>query len=270
MPPFVFQHRSPMNAGFRPPSSLLALAFLMSIALHVAVLLDIDWQPARHSTRTSIVAARLVPAEGEASEWSRTRAREAAATTPHSPRRVAPVQPSLASAPQKDAETAPPRSRVAERDLPMDLRIREVVVTSPSIYGLPEKHPFEGGELPYAWSDDLDLPPQATSMSRSRFPLGTHRDSLVLVRAVVGTTGSIGKFEILCGAPPFDEVARKSLPQWEFVPPTARGRPARAWLLLEFAFLRGNTEEGFDPSLADVALNSLREKCAESLTAQRR
>ena len=258
-----------MIAGFHPPSRALAFAFLASIALHVAVLLDLDWQPARHSTRPSVIVARLIASEGKPTAWPRLNPRDIA-PRPKSPRRETAPAPSPVSAPPQVAEPAPPPSRMPGQDLPVDQRVREVVATAPSIYGLPDKYPAEEGELPYAWSDDLDTPPQATHMSRTRFPSEADSDGLVLVRAILGVNGSVGNFEVLCGAPPFDEVARESAPQWEFAPPTSRGRPARAWMLLEFAFLKGNIDEGFDPSRADLALSAMRAKCAENLAAQPR
>ena len=147
------------------------------------------------------------------------------------------------------------------------MRVREVVATSPTIYGLAEKYVAAGSELPYAWSDNIDTPPQATSMSRTRYPSDANRDGLVLIRAILGTNGAIEGSEVLCGEAPFEDVAKESVPNWTFVPPTARGSPARAWMLLEFAFMKANADEGFDPSLADVALASMRAACAERLSA---
>lgn len=164
----------------------------------------------------------------------------------------------------------PPTPQSGVPDLPMDMRVREVVVTSPSIYGLPDKYAIAGGELPYAWSDGIDSPPQAKGMSRTQYPSGVDGDSLVLVRALVGPDGTIEDSEVLCGADPFEEIARQSVPSWVFVPATTRGRPARVWMLLEFAFMKTNSEEEFDPSLADFALAALRAACATHLAGQPR
>ncbi len=164
----------------------------------------------------------------------------------------------------------PAPSQAPGPDLPIDMRVREVVVSSPAIYGLAANFSEPGRDLPYAWSDEIDMPPQATSMSRTQFPSGADKDNLVLVRAVVGSTGAVENPEVLCGEPPFEGLALDSVPHWAFMPPTARGRPARAWLLLEFAFMKGNVEEGFDPSLADAALTSMRAACAQQFAARPR
>lgn len=150
------------------------------------------------------------------------------------------------------------------------MRVREVVVTSPTFYGLAERYTAAGSDLPYAWSNDIDTPPQATGMSRTRYPSGADKDGLVLIRALVGTSGAIEDFDVLCGEAPFEDVVRESIPSWAFVPPTAHGSPARAWLLLEFAFMKANAEEGFDGSLADVALASMRADCAERISVSLR
>jgi len=154
-----------------------------------------------------------------------------------------------------------------EADVPIDMRVREVVVASPSTYGLAEKFSTAGTEFSYAWSDDVDRPPQATSMSKTRYPSEGGSDGLVLVRALLGTNGVIEDHEILCGASPFEDAARRSVGLWAFAPPTARGQPARVWMLLEFAFIKANGEAGFDPSVADATLESMRAQCAQQIAA---
>lgn len=258
-----------MNAGFRPSTRVLILAVGASVSLHLAVLFSVGLQPPRQAKIHSAIVSRLVPSPGQSvATPSPTLRSETTPPPPRSRKRPIPAAP-VREPPALPAilPVAPPSGTP---DLPLDMRVREVVVTSPSIFGLPEKYPADEGELPYAWSDDIDRPPQATSMSRTQYPPGADGDSLVLVRARVGQSGAIEDFEVLCGAEPFEDVARQSVPSWVFVPPTRQGGPARAWLLLEFAFMKRNAEEGFDPSLADVALATMRAACAETLAAARR
>lgn len=258
-----------MNAGFRWPSSALILALGASIGLHLAVLFSLDSQLTRHAKMPGIFLTRLVPSRGESLVAPRpTLQNQSSSPKPRVRRAAVPDPPKLAPPPSPVPPPAPSLS--GGPDLPIDLRVREIVVLSPATYGLPEKFEVAGSELPYAWSDDIESPPSAASMSMTRYPSGADSDGLVLIRALIGTSGAIDDFEVLCGASPFEDVARESVPNWAFVPATTHGIPARAWLLLEFAFMKSNTEEGFDPSLADVALNSMRVACADRLSTRAR
>ena len=259
-----------MIAGPTSTPRSLVLALAASVALHLAVLMNISPQPTRQARLPGAIALRLVPSPGKLNGPQ-------AKVIPTSPlQRAPPPRPKTpdsvmtTQARTPIAETPPSAPLSGASDVPIDLRVREVVVTSPSIYGLPEKYEGTGGGLPYGWSDDFDRPPQATSMSRTQYPAGTQGDGLVLVRAQVSAEGMIEDPVALCGSDPFEEAAMQSVPAWAFAPPTSRGRPSRGWLLLEFAFLRGNTADDFDPSLADFALASMRAACAAKLSAQSR
>lgn len=256
-----------MNARSRPPSPEFVLAFCASLALHLTVLLNVDRQQAHQAKRPVLIQSRLVLADVRPPPPSfpqdevrpqRTQPRRTALIPPPAPPRLSPPEAVLQF------------PSAIEVEVPIDMRVREVLIASPATYGLSEKYTVAGNELPYAWSDDVDSPPSATSMSRTRYPSEAAGDGLVLVSVVLGANGLIEDHVVLCGGSPFEELASQSVAQWAFAPSTARGHPVSVWILLEFAFMRRNGEEGFDPSAADIALNSLREKCAESLTAQRR
>jgi len=257
-----------MIAGPRSTPRSLVLALGASVALHLAVLMNISPQTTRQARSPGAIALRLVPPPGklngpQANVKPRTPSPPA---TP--PRRKTPDSVATAQA-QPPVVELPPSAPLSggTSDVAIDLRVREVVVTSPSIYGLAEKYDGATSILPYGWSDDFDKPPQATSMSRTQYPAGAQGDGLVLVRAQVSAEGLIEDPVVLCGSDPFEEAAMQSVPAWTFAPPTSRGKPTRGWLLLEFVFLRGNTAENFDPSLADFALAAMRAACAAKLAA---
>jgi hypothetical protein len=246
-----------MTAGNRPPSRALALAIAISIALHAGVLLNLGSTAQRAANATRPLTARLVPGIPEPAEAPR--------------RATVPPVPLTRSAPkQKAAKAAPPISipaQINEPDVPADSRIREVIVVSPDIYGLPANFQTANGDLPYSWSSAVDAPPQARIMGPIIYPSGDATRALVVVRALIGTTGLIDEFDVLCGATPFEEPVTSAIKEWSFVPATSRGMPTRTWMLLEFAFLPDNAAEEFDPSQADRALESMRESCRNKLAA---
>ena len=250
-----------MPAGFRSPPSTLILALVVSATLHMAVLLNLGPQARRPTKMPAPISAKLVQIAPESAK-------------------VAQQPPARVSGPrgrtkQKSRTTEPPPSipvpvPAVEPEVVSDVRIREVIVVSPGIYGLAANYRSAAIDLPYAWSSDIDGPPQAQSVGPINYPPDATSDGLVLVRAVLGANGRIDDFDILCGSAPFVEVTKSAVTDSAFRPATSRGVPSRTWLLLEFAFIEGNADENFDPSLADAALTSMRAACAQQLAAQPR
>ncbi|MEI6722043.1 MAG: hypothetical protein WCO67_14845 [Betaproteobacteria bacterium] len=145
--------------------------------------------------------------------------------------------------------------------------MRSAIVASPDVYGLPVQIRTEEGNLPYSWSGEIDAPPQVQNLGQVVLQDSGVPASLVLARAQMSTSGLVTRLDILCGSPPFEDSVRSSVENLSFVPATSHGLPARAWVLLEFAFLPGNTATQFDPSLADQALESMRENCRKKISA---
>ncbi len=246
----------PMTGGFRSPPGPLALALAVSLALHVAVLLNLAWKPHPAAELGWAITSRLVSPGPEAAG--------AAPVVAESP------PPRPRAAPRKAAEPPAPGplpALPAGPETPPDARVREILVPSPDLYELPERYKADGADFPYAWSSDMDTPPQTRTSGSIRYPALTFSSGLVLVRLLLATDGKVEKFERLCGRPPFDAVTMQELAAWSFAPATSHGAPARAWVLLEFAFLPDNAADGFDPSKADALLGSLREECKKQLSA---
>lgn len=253
----------------------LFIPLAISIGLHLALLIAIG--PRTHPptaapakalfSRLGIVvptpAARAQPLPVAAEVQPRT-------VSPDKPMASSPVaaQPAPIAAQQRPAPISIPHD-IVEPEPAADGRVRTVIIATPATYGISEQYASPGGTLPYAWSSAFDTPPQTRSTREASFPGGEHPNGLVLVRALLGTPGTIDEVSVLCGDEPFLTASAQALAGWSFKTATSGGVPVRTWVLLEFAFIADNLASDFDPVKADQSLGAMREKCALRLAASR-
>lgn len=246
----------------------LLVALAVSIAFHLAVLLSFGPRAPTGATQASApLEARLgglakVPAVSERPLPPAPEPPVDALRRPRPDRKTAPApSASPAAFPAARAPIVLPRDPDATEPA-RDDRVRTAIVATPATYGLEEQYTVPGADLPYAWSSAIDMPPQARSTREAVFPDGEHSSHLVLVRALLGTFGTIEALSVLCGEEPFVAASTRALAGWSFRPATSNGKPAGTWLLLEFAFLADNLAADFDPGRADEKLEAMRAQCA--------
>lgn len=251
----------------------LLVPLVFSVALHLMALFSFGPRAPTFATQSlPPLAARLVGfatpqavTERPLPFASGPRLRTVRAPLPA--RKASPAAaPSPVSVPVPSAPIAIPHDSDAPEPAP-DARIRTAIIATPATYGLDEKHATPAADLPYAWSSVIDTPPQTSSTREAAYPDGALSSGLVLVRALLGTLGTIDEFSVLCGDEPFAAATTQALAGWSFKAATSEGKPARTWVLLEFAFLADNRAATFDPGRADQSLAAMREKCVLELPA---
>jgi len=115
---------------------------------------------------------------------------------------------------------------------PMDLGIAIGLGGAAGISGTRE-FVFEAYELDQAPTAIVRVPPAYPYGARERGIEGA-----VQIRMLVTTEGTVGNIEILDARPKgvFEEVVRRTVPQWKFSPGTIQGKAVTAWVVTTIHF----------------------------------
>lgn len=115
---------------------------------------------------------------------------------------------------------------------PMDLGVAMGLGGASGISGTRE-FVFEAYELDQAPTPIIRVPPAYPYGARERGIEGA-----VQVRVLVTTEGTVGSVEILDARPKgvFDEVVRRTVPQWKFSPGKIHGKAVTAWVITTIQF----------------------------------
>lgn len=115
---------------------------------------------------------------------------------------------------------------------PMDLGIAIALGGAEGISGI-RQFVFEAYELDQAPTPIVRVPPAYPYGARERGIEGA-----VQVRLLVTTEGTVGDVEILDGRPKgvFEDVVRRTVPQWRFSPGKIQGKAVTAWVVTTIHF----------------------------------
>jgi protein TonB len=115
---------------------------------------------------------------------------------------------------------------------PMDLGVAIGLGSADGISGTRE-FVFEAYELDQAPTPIVRVPPTYPYGARERGIEGA-----VQVRLLVTTDGSVGNVEIVDARPKgvFEEVVRRTVPQWKFSPGKIQGKAVTAWVITTIHF----------------------------------
>ena len=123
---------------------------------------------------------------------------------------------------------APSLSAELERLLPDDLRLPEITPCPSHVATEAELHRSDKEELPEA---KKRVPPDYPDRSRAR-----GEEGLVVVTALVDTTGTVERTVVVTSDPSFDESAVQAVEQWRFKPARVNGRPVAVWVAVPIKF----------------------------------